>query len=244
MRSLCRLFTAAAAALLIGAPAWAADRIVSPTDGWNHLWDDVLLDMFVIGVPFGILSIYMLVRFRATSVNRVGTRKDLSRGSKIAWVLIPAAIFLADDFILAAKGWTLWDVQRTVPAGAMEVKVDAQQWSFGFTYENGVESDDLVIPVGKPVVLRMNSTDVIHSFGASDYRVKEDIIPGRQTYLWFIADKPNESRVVCVAFCGMGHSQMNTSIKAIPQADFDAWLAKEASKLKKKSASIAAPRNS
>lgn len=244
MRSLSRLLTAAAAALLISAPAWAADRIVSPTTGWNELWDDVMLDMLAIGVPFAIVSVYMLIRFRARTPGQVGNRPELSKNAKIAWMLIPAALFVADDFILAAKGWSLWDVQRTVPAGAMEVKVDAQQWSFGFTYDNGVESDDLVIPVGKPVVLRMHSADVIHSFGATDYRVKEDIVPGRETYLWFIADKPNVSKVVCVGYCGMGHSQMNADIRALSQADFDAWLAKEAAKQKKKSASIAAPRKS
>ena len=46
------------------------------------------------------------------------------------------------------------------------------------------------MPVGQPVVLRMTSTDVIHSFGLIEYRLKEDILPGRITHLWFYPDKP------------------------------------------------------
>ncbi len=86
---------------------------------------------------------------------------------------------------------------------------------------------DMVVPVGKPIVLRMVSTDVIHSFGLTDYRLKEDIMPGRVTYLWFLAREPRISQVLCVEFCGTNHSQMFNRVVAVSKAEYEAWLAKK-----------------
>lgn len=216
-----------------GAAAFADGAPASPTAGWNHLWHDVLIDLFVVGGVFGLATIYLLIRYRAKSANQVGDGPVLSRAQVWAWALIPAALFMADDFLLSAKGWSLWNIQREVPAGAMEVKVNAAQWFFEYDYGNGVTSDELVVPVGKPVVLRMTSVDVVHSFGLTEYRLKEDVMPGRVTYLWFYPDKPLQTTVVCVEYCGMAHSGMNSPVKAVPPAEFDAWLT-----AKKKTSSV------
>ncbi len=203
-------------------------KIQSPTDAWNHTWTEVLWDLWIIGGVFAVVAVYLLIKYRAKSPDAVGTAVPLNLDKMLAWALVPLALFMADDFLLAAKGWTLWNIQRTVPENAMEVKVTGNQWFFEYEYENGVESEELVVPVGKPVVLRMTSNDVIHSFGLSDYRLKEDIIPGRITYMWFYPDKPHKSHVLCVEFCGTNHSQMYSEVRAIPQAEFDTWLAKQA----------------
>ena len=208
-----------------GISAEEHSAIVSPTDAWNHTWAEVLIDLYVIGGVFGVVLVYMLFKFRARSPDQVGQGKTLNLDKALAWVLIPSAIFLADDFLLAAKGWTLWNIQRVVPPGAMEVKVTGYQWYFEFDYGNGLKSDDLVVPVGQPVVLRMTSEDVIHSFGLTEYRLKEDIMPGRITYMWFFPDKPLATKVVCVEFCGNSHSEMNAAVKALPKPEFDSWLA-------------------
>ncbi len=203
-------------------------EIQSPTDAWNHTWNEILVDLFVIGGVFAIVAVYLLIRYRAKSPDDVGTAKPLNLDLTLAWCLVPVALFMADDFLLAAKGWTLWNIQRTVPANAMEIKVTGNQWYFDYEYEDGTTTSELVVPVGKPVVLRMTSNDVIHSFGLSEYRVKEDLMPGRITYLWFYPDKPLNSHVVCVEFCGTSHSQMYNEVRAVPQAEFDAWLKEEA----------------
>jgi cytochrome c oxidase subunit 2 len=218
--------------LAMAGQGFAAEKggIASPTDVWNKTWDEVLVDLFVIGIVFGLASIYMLIRFRARSPEDVGKGKRLPLDKALAWAIVPAAIFLADDFLLSAKGWSLWNVQRIVPNNAMEIKVTGHQWYFDYEYANGVKSDDLIVPVGKPIVLRMTSDDVIHSFGLIDYRLKEDMMPGRITYLWFYPDKPLSTKVVCVEFCGTSHSEMNSDVKAIPQADFDKWLAAKKAK--------------
>ncbi len=236
------MLVTAAAGTQVGAAEHG--KTPNPTDGWNHTWNEVLIDLWLIGLFFGAIAIYMLIKFRARTDGEVGTAAALTFRQALAWCLVPAALFLADDFLLSAKGWSLWNVQRTVPAGAMEIKVTASQWAFTFEYPNGVEvsstdrdededlfSDkimdgDMVVPVGKPIVLRMVSTDVIHSFGLNHYRLKEDIMPGRVTYLWFVAREPKISNVVCVEFCGVSHSQMFNRVVAVSKTEYEAWLAK------------------
>lgn len=226
---------AVAAALLWAGPALAEGAIVSPTTAWEETWREVLTDLFIIGGVFGLIGAYLLFAYRAKSPDAVGTARPLSLNLALAWALIPAAVFMADDFLLSAKGWSLWNVQRTVPANALEVQVNASQWFFEFDYGNGIKSDELVVPVGQPVVLRMTGKDVIHSFGLIAYRLKEDMLPGRITHLWFLPDKPLETFVTCVEFCGDSHANMNAPVRAVPKADYDKWMAE---KVAKKSASL------
>jgi cytochrome c oxidase subunit II len=216
----------------------AAGELPNPRVSWNHAWNEVLIDLWVIGIVFGIIAVYMLIKYRAKSPGDVGTAQPMNLDKALAWSLVPAALFMADDFLLAAKGWSLWNIQRQVPPNALEIKVNAEQWAFSFDYGNGITDDaELVVPVGRPVVLRMTSKDVIHSFGLNHYRVKEDIMPGRITYIWFLPDEPLESKVVCVEFCGMAHSQMNSTVRAVEQAAYDEWMAKKVEKAAKKKTS-------
>lgn len=231
MRKLPKALAGLLAVPMLAGPALAAEKIISPTDAWNKTWDHILVDLWVIGIVFGLIAVYFLIRYRAKSPDQVGEPVNLTPAQMWAWALIPAAIFMADDFFLSAKGWTLWNIQRTVPSNALEVKVNAMQWSFEFDYGDGVTStDEMVVPVGQPVALRMTATDVIHSFGIAEYRLKEDMMPGRVTYLWFYPDKPLVSQVVCMEFCGTAHAQMTTPVKAVPKPEFDAWVAKHRKK--------------
>lgn len=219
----------------------ASGQIRNPTDAWNHTWDEVLWDLWIIGGIFFVVAVYLLIRYRAKSPGAVGTALPLNLDKALAWCLVPAALFMADDFMLAAKGWSLWNIQRQVPAGALEVKVTGNQWFFEYDYGGGITDSELVVPVGHPVMLRMTSNDVIHSFGLTEYRLKEDIMPGRITHLWFYPDKPLETSVVCVEFCGDAHSQMNNKVKAVPKTEYDAWLTAKLEKQKKKAERKAAP---
>jgi cytochrome c oxidase subunit 2 len=229
------MLLAAGPALAEAAQEVAVKTIKSPAHEWNVVWGEVLWDLWIVGGVFAVVATWMLIKFRAKSADAVGSAPPLNLDKALAWALVPAALFMADDFLLAAKGWSLWTLQRTVPQGAVEIKVTGNQWYFEYDYGNGVTDTDLMVPVGKPIVLRMTSNDVIHSFGLNEFRVKEDIMPGRFTYLWFYPDKAIETTVVCVEFCGNSHSQMNNPVKAVAQADYDAWMAK---KLEKKKASL------
>lgn len=223
MRLLTASLTLAAVALL-STQALAEGTLANPPESWEHLWFEVLVDLYVIGGIFFVAAIYMLIKFKAKSPEQMGTAKKLTAVQAISWVLIPSAIFMADDFFLAANGWTVWNEYRRVPENAMEVKVTGYQWYWEFEYEDGTVTEELVMPLGQPVVLRMTSEDVIHSFGLPHYRVKEDVMPGRVTYIWINPIEITEKFVICNEFCGEAHSDMYTSVRTVSQADFDKWL--------------------
>lgn len=231
------------AAVTIPLAAYAGEKAVDPVERWEHLWATVLVDITAMGLVFGLLGAWWLYKYRAKNPGEIGSGPTLNRAQMWSWALVPAFIFMADDFYLAAKGWSVWNTYRNVPENAMEVKVTGSMWNWQFEYENGAKSsyyptptddgrfsgegDGLVVPVGRPVVLRMTSTDVVHSFGITKYRVKEDLMPGRITYLWFNPLEPAESWVTCTEFCGTNHSYMFAPVKAIPLAEFDTWVAKK-----------------
>ncbi|GAB0056645.1 Cytochrome c oxidase subunit II [Candidatus Magnetaquicoccaceae bacterium FCR-1] len=218
------------------AEAGAKGGIPDPAASWNHLWHDVLLDLFIIGIIFLSAGLYWVWKYRADRPNQLGTAPKFDKITLIGLAVVPSFLFMADDFYLAAKGWTVWNEYRDVPRNAMEVKVTGSMWNWNFEYDNGVsssfmvdskEGDGLVVPVGKPVVLRMTSTDVVHSFFLPEYRVKEDLMPGRVTYLWFNPVKAGETIATCAEYCGNRHSFMWTKVKMVPQAEFDAWVAQK-----------------
>mgnify|MGYP000444478391 CR=1 FL=1 len=210
----------------------AQDGVIQdPAEGWDNLWYEMLVDITVIGVVFMIAAIYMLIRYRTKDPDAVGRGPQLTKAQAIAWVLIPASIFMADDFFLSAKGWSLWNIQRGVPDNALEIKVTGYQWYWEFEYENGVILEELIVPIGQPVVLRMTGEDVIHSFGLPEYRIKEDVMPGRVTYLWFYPKEAKETVVTCTEFCGVAHSEMYTRVAAIDPMEYEALMAKEVAEM-------------
>lgn len=195
-----------------------------PEQSWEVLWHEVMVDITVIGVIMAVAAVIMLIKYKATSPDQVGTAKKLTTAQSIAFALIPASIFMADDFFLAAKGWTVFNDYRRVPDSAMEIKVTAYQWYFEFEYPDGQVTDELVMPHNQPVVLRMTSADVIHNFGIPAFRNKEDVMPGRITYIYINPVDIKDTFVQCAEFCGTAHSEMYTAVRVVSQADYDAWL--------------------
>jgi cytochrome c oxidase subunit II len=214
-------------------PATAAPgRINDPSVGWNHLWHEVIVDISVIGVIFALVMAWFLVRYRARTPGQVGTAKPLSAAATIGWAVIPIFVFLSDDLYVAANGWKLWNDYRDVPADRLEIKLESGMYSWDYTYANGVHTQNEVrVPAGKPVLLRMTSRDTLHSHFIPDFRVKEDSMPGRVSYLWFYPKDPGEHMVSCTEFCGSEHSYMAGKVIVLPEAEFNAWLDKEAAKL-------------
>lgn len=118
--------------------------------------------------------------------------------------------------------------ETAVPTAAspLVVKVTGQQWLWSFSYpqDGGVSSPDLVLPVNRPVVFEVTSTDVIHSFWLPEMGIKVDANPDVVTKTNTTPDRLGTFNVRCAELCGLNHSFMETSVKVVSAGDFDAWV--------------------
>jgi cytochrome c oxidase subunit 2 len=147
---------------------------------------------------------------------------------EVVWTVIPT--ILAFGFFW--YGWEGYKIIKTPPDDAIPIKVTGRMWSWLVEYENGVQSAELTVPVGKAVKIDLASQDVIHSFYIPAFKVKQDAVPGVPgLFLWFIANQVGEYDVFCAEYCGMSHSKMLTKVHVVEPADFDKWLETEGAKV-------------
>jgi len=145
---------------------------------------------------------------------------------EIGWSVIPFGVMLT-FFIWGA---VLYFKERTPPADATEVYVVAKQWMWKIEHMEGQrEINELHVPVGQNVKLIMTSQDVIHSFYIPAFRIKQDVLPGRYTTLWFKATKPGHYHLFCAEYCGTMHSGMGGDIVVMDPQAYAQWAAAGAS---------------
>ena len=107
----------------------------------------------------------------------------------------------------------------------LEVKVNGIQYAWIFTYpESGVISGEIHVPIDRPVSLTMTGGDVIHAFWLPEFRIKQDVIPGRETSLVFTPNKLGQYPVVCAELCGAYHGGMKTQLYVQTQEEYDQWI--------------------
>jgi cytochrome c oxidase subunit 2 len=144
---------------------------------------------------------------------------------EITWTILPAVILAVVAVPTVATILKLNDK----PKQCMTVQVVGQQWWWEFSYDNGATTaNEMVIPAGEVVCLKISSRDVIHSFWVPRLNGKKDAVPGR-VHDWYIAaDKPGDYWGQCAEFCGLSHANMRIRVRALTKADFDQWYANEA----------------
>jgi cytochrome c oxidase subunit 2 len=108
----------------------------------------------------------------------------------------------------------------------MVVKVVGSQWSWKFEYpDSGITSTELYLPANKQVLLQMESTDVVHSFWVPEFRVKQDLVPGRVTQLRITPTLAGNYKVRCAELCGTSHYGMEQAVVVVDGAAFASWVA-------------------
>jgi cytochrome c oxidase subunit 2 len=138
---------------------------------------------------------------------------------EIIWIAIPTMLVLSMFYF----GYTSFRDIRLKPKDAMVIKTTARMWQFSFEYENGKKSDTLYVPINKAVDLQMESVDVNHSLYIPAFRIKEDVIKGKITNLYFTAEVEGTYDIACAEYCGLNHSMMYSQVKVLPAEKFYKW---------------------
>jgi cytochrome c oxidase subunit 2 len=167
------------------------------------------------------LIFYFAIRFRRARMPRPG-RPVPPLSVELIWSFGPLLITLG----FFAWGAVAFMHMQSPPQDASEIYVFAKQWMWKFRHPDGRgEINELHVPVGQPIRLTMISDDVIHSFFVPAFRVKQDVLPGRYTTLWFTATRAGEYHLFCAEYCGTKHSAMTGRVVAMEPAEYQFWLA-------------------
>jgi cytochrome c oxidase subunit II len=172
---------------------------------------------FLIGIT--VVMIYFVIRYNKKR-NPKATNIEGNFTLEVVWTVIPTLLVL----LMFYYGWMGYKPMRQVPENAMEITAYGQMWKFSFEYPDGRITDTLVVPINQPVKLNLVARDVLHSFYVPAFRIKEDMVPGKNNFLWFEANREGRYDVLCAEYCGMLHSFMLSSITVVNQSAYDQWL--------------------
>jgi cytochrome c oxidase subunit 2 len=169
------------------------------------------------------LTVIMLVFIRKYRKEKhpKAVQNEGSNKLEALWTGIPLILVL----VMFYFGWMGWKPMKHPPDDAMHIKAIARMWQFQFEYENGKFTDSLIVPLNEPVILDLVAMDVLHALYIPAFRVKEDMVPGRDKTMWFIPGSEGEYDLFCAEYCGQNHSYMTSGVRVIPKEQFDAWLA-------------------
>ena len=187
---------------------------------WLMFWVATAVFVLVLG--------FLLAAFLRRPRARVPITADRTLTRAVAASAVVTALILFG--LLVASMWTSRAIASLGAASAVTVNVTGHQFWWEIEYEDAVPSrrvttaNEIHIPVGRPVVLKVTSRDVIHSFWAPNLHGKRDLVPGITSAIWLQADQPAVYRGQCAEFCGRQHAHMAFEVVAEPQAQFDAWL--------------------
>lgn len=217
--------------------------------------------MLVLFVGWGAFFLYALARFRRKAnpvASYHGAKGKLSKGLEVAIVVIEAVLLLfyaipawarrvanfpseSEAVVVRVVGEQFaWNVQypgadgkfgRTVPT------LVSSENPLGLDRTDPNAKDDvttinqLTLPVDKPILVRLSSKDVIHSFGLTELRVKQDAVPGMDIPVWFIPNRVGDYEISCSQLCGLGHYRMRGFVNIKSDADYRAFLAQESRSL-------------
>ncbi len=186
--------------------------------------DALYIFLVTLSVLVSVAIFTMILIFAARYRRRKGIVAEQIEGSTIleaTWSASPVAIFI----VIFLWGAVIYFHERTPPRGATEIYVVAKQWMWKLQHEEGQrEINELHVPVGRDVKLIMTSQDVIHSFYVPAFRIKQDVLPGRYTTLWFRATRPGTYHLFCAEYCGTQHSGMIGQVVVMEPAQYQAWL--------------------
>ena len=215
--------------LIVGcSPEHYPQTTLLPRGDFARIADD-LLDttvrwaLLVFVLVEGVL-IYAIFRFRGKPGDPEPHQTHGNTTVEIIWTVIPALILAA---IAVPTVRAIFQTNITPGKDALTIEVVGHQWWWEFRYPeyNLTTANEINIPVGRTVSLRMGSTDVIHSFWVPPFAAKRDVFANRETRMWFKAEVEGNYPGQCAEFCGIQHARMGYRIRAQKPEEFRAWVA-------------------
>jgi cytochrome c oxidase subunit 2 len=206
--------------------------------------DLLLWIIFAISIFVLALLLYVIVRFREKK-NPVPSKVTHNTSIEVLWTVVPVIILFVIGFYSLPL---LYATDDTADAD-VTVKVIGRQWYWSYEYPDHGDftydafmvpeadlkpgqprllatDEDLVLPVGKKVRVLVTSSDVLHAFAMPSLGSKVDAVPGRTNETWFQIKEPGMYYGQCSELCGAGHAFMPLAIRAVPEAEFNAWVTK------------------
>ncbi|MEM7447795.1 MAG: cytochrome c oxidase subunit II [Myxococcota bacterium] len=206
-----------------------ARSTMAPEVDWLYYfiyWMSVVSFVLIIGV-----MMYFVIRYRRRPGNERAAPTGHNTPLEVLWTFSPLILL----WFLFDWGFTGYMQGVVAPTDSREIRVMGSQWKWEFTNCEGiVETGNLTVPVGEPIKLIMNSTDVLHSFYIPEFRVKRDVVPGMYSTLWFEATQEGEYQVFCTEYCGApvgsgennaGHSAMMAKITVVSPDEYENFCA-------------------
>lgn len=216
---------------------------------WRAFWLVSVTFLIVL-----LILVYFVIRYRARTGHSAFYTHGNSTKALSLTVGLAIAVFVGIDLHLAWYDHHAFAALfENPPAQPYEVRVMAKQfeWNFRYPGKDGVfdtEDDlctikELVIPVNRPVMLRMQSIDVIHSLYIPNARKKQDVVPGLEVRMWFDANITTEQarqnkgnpkfdyEIACAELCGLDHTGMRARLTILTPEQLQTWLETETKKL-------------
>jgi cytochrome c oxidase subunit 2 len=198
------------------------------------------LILVITGIAFVVVElglVWFLIKYRA----RPGRPAHYTHGSnkaEIIWTSITAVTVVILGLI-SAPIWNEIKGRDSVPPNAFPIRVHVKQFEWNFIYpgpdgklgtpDDFTRRNQLHVPVGRPVVVELESEDVIHSFFIPAFRIKQDAVPGMHIRAWFQATEAGVYELGCAELCGLGHYKMRAVVTALSPEEYERWLAAQAS---------------
>jgi cytochrome c oxidase subunit 2 len=191
----------------------------------------------MLGLATLIFLLVLLVLIRALThrgervpPHRAGDDRGPLRWIVAGGVVLPAVTLTV---LLVFTLYTLRALEPPAGSDRLTVEVTGLQWWWDVRYFDGDgrqltrTANEIPLPVGQPVSIRLRSADVIHSFWVPELQGKMDLIPGRENSIWIQADTPGVYLGPCAEYCGLQHARMSLRVVALPAAEFSGWMENE-----------------
>ena len=202
---------------------WLPNPASDEADRIDFLFWFVVIICIVIFALVAAVMAYEITHFRAApDDDSDGPPIHGHTGLEIWWTLIPTVLVTAIGIVSAIV------LARNDAAGSnpLRINVVSQQfaWTFSYPDAKGYTSGVLRVPLGRSVLLHLESKDVLHSFWVPEFSQKQDTVPGSVTTLHITPNRLGTFSVICTELCGLGHSLMRTAAIVMKPAAFEAWL--------------------